>query len=109
MNHRIIPSLSSSVSSQEISNQSPRTSFSSCIDHANYNNKRYSEPQIVTPTRRWDDSQLEMELAEDDLIDRVNKVPQRTTSLRFNKTKLLFHRSSSQHQPLIKKICNWLF
>ncbi|KAI7902669.1 uncharacterized protein BX663DRAFT_510072 [Cokeromyces recurvatus] len=103
MNYQFIPSSpSSSVSSQD-ANQSPRTSFSSSCSHY----KRYSEPQVaVTTIRRWDDSQLEMELAEDNII--INKTShQRTTSLCFNKKKKTFY--SQQNIPLFKKIRNWLF
>lgn len=45
--------------------------------------KRYSEPSPVV-TKRWDDSQLEMELAEDDLIDAYKKKKvRRNSSLRL--------------------------
>ncbi|CAO3699110.1 hypothetical protein G6F70_007015 [Rhizopus microsporus] len=55
--HKSMPSLSSSISSNEISIQSsPRTSMS-C-------NRMSDQVRI----KRWDDSPFEMELAEDDLI-----------------------------------------
>lgn len=137
MNHRSIPSLSSSISSnpgESTQNSTPRTSSSSTSSsyinnhnkdsylnqYQNYNSsfympsknnisnlthsnslrsnyntnttnhtqqddkyKRYSEPSPVV-TKRWDDSQLEMELAEDDLIDAYKKKKvRRNSSLRL--------------------------
>lgn len=83
-----------------------KSSSNNIIDYSNYsNNKRYSEPplggssslqllqqqpqqQPQQYTKRWDDSQLEMELAEDDLIS-DNKKVRRNSSLRFKKQQLL--------------------
>ncbi|CEP14420.1 hypothetical protein [Parasitella parasitica] len=128
MNHRSVPSLSSSIASNDTSaNNSPRTSTS---NNSSYNcsfldltsKKRHSEP--AQPAKRWDDSQLEMELAEDDLIP--TKV-RRSSSLRFRQTiheslkEKFRHRQQQQQQqqqtPLpsirlskpFKKIRNWLF
>ncbi|KAI8647597.1 hypothetical protein BD408DRAFT_408198 [Parasitella parasitica] len=124
MNHRSVPSLSSSIASNDTSaNNSPRTSTS---NNSSYNcnfldlssKKRHSEP--AQPVKRWDDSQLEMELAEDDLICKT-KV-RRSSSLRFRQTiheslKEKFRHRQQQQSPLpaiklskpFKKIRDWLF
>ncbi|CAO0796426.1 unnamed protein product [Mucor circinelloides] len=126
MNHRSMPSLSSSISSNDTStNNSPRTSTSANSNYnCNYNaldiasKKRHSEP--TPPTKRWDDSQLEMELAEDDLIYK-GKV-RRNSSLRFKQTLQLSesikekfrHRQQQQQQESklsrsLKRVRDWLF
>ncbi|GAA5815499.1 hypothetical protein MFLAVUS_009011 [Mucor flavus] len=148
MNHRSIPSLSSSISSSE--NNTPRTSSSSCSTTNNYylyqnfnappttsNNKlthtsslkvyntnaqeaqskRYSEPLV--PVKRWDDSQLEMELAEDDLImDKKKNKVRRNSSLRFKQSyiidKFRQHRQEEEKKTVkftrpFKKLYDWLF
>jgi hypothetical protein len=127
MNHRSMPSLSSSISSNDTStNNSPRTSTSNNFSYnCNYNalelsNKRHSEP--TPPTKRWDDSQLEMELAEDDLI--YKEKVRRNSSLRFKQTLQLseslkekFRHRQQQQMPLqenklsksFKRVRNWLF
>ncbi|KAG2200671.1 hypothetical protein INT47_005827 [Mucor saturninus] len=121
--HRSIPSLSSSIASSE-----PRTSSSSSTNnyysYQNFNpqalsystslrsnrvvtpveQKRYSEP-----LKRWDDSQLEIELAEDDLI--VNK--KKNSSLRFI-DKFRHHRQQDHDRKnsiarSFKKVYDWLF
>lgn len=98
MNHRSIPSLSSSISSNE-TNQSPRTSSSSYYNQTYEHHqlplelKKSTEtnaPKSPTSIKRWDDSQLEMELAEDDLIS--NRKVRRNSSLRI-KQKLQFSES----------------
>lgn len=157
MNHRSIPSLSSSISSSE--NTTPRTS-SSC-SRSNYyfyqpptttttttvmrsklthssslklnptvqecQFKRYSEP--LAPVKRWDDSQLEMELAEDDLImDKKKNKARRNSSLRFKQSFIIdkFRHHHQQEEDMsnkschsnrkslkftrpFKKLCDWLF
>ncbi|GAA5796742.1 hypothetical protein HPULCUR_002117 [Helicostylum pulchrum] len=153
MNHRSIPSLSSSISSSE--NNTPRTSSSSCSTTNNYylyqnfnastmrsttptklthtsslkvNNstnvqeaqcKRYSEPLV--PVKRWDDSQLEMELAEDDLImDKKKNKVRRNSSLRFKQSYIIdkfrqHHRQEETKKKTVKftrpfkKLYDWLF
>jgi hypothetical protein len=61
--------------------------------------------------RRWDDSQLEMELAEDD--DLIHKKTfKRYSSLRFkqfSKDKLLFRHNQRQssNKTLFNRISNW--
>lgn len=168
MNHKSIPSLSSSISSNTVENiqSTPRTSSSSNSSYYNHilyspaimpnnnttpslthsnslrsnyndhssiqlNSKRYSEPSPVV-TKRWDDSQLEMELAEDDLIDKKKKV-RRNSSLRLKQKFQLsaesyiidkfrhHHRSSHSQEDAIvivkqhklsnsfKKVRDWLF
>ncbi|KAG1444237.1 hypothetical protein G6F56_010381 [Rhizopus delemar] len=106
--HQSLPSLTFSIASSEI-NSHPSSPLTSTFNHI-YQQKRNSEPM---PSRRWDDSQLEMELAEDDLMD--TKTHRRHSSLRF-KRKLLpsenyfnkFRRSpSSNNNSLLKKISNW--
>lgn len=83
MNHRSIPSFSSSISSHD----SPRTSSSSCYyNPLQLDSKKSTETtnssSSPTSVKRWDDSQLEMELAEDDLISSSRKV-RRNSSLRL--------------------------
>ncbi|KAI8976182.1 hypothetical protein BDB01DRAFT_803586 [Pilobolus umbonatus] len=109
-NHQSIPSLSSSISSNDTNIATPRTSSSSCRP---YLNKRNSEP----PMKRWDDSQLEIELAEDDLIEE-KKI--RRNSLRFKLQqsesflidKFRQRNKESKQKRLsnsIKRLCKWLF
>ena len=157
--HRSIPSLSSSISSNDT--HSPRTSSSSVnysypsLKHSAslklntqvQQQKRLSEPlspispiSPVTPTtaakvKRWDDSQLEMELAEDDLIKSSQKKVRRNSSLRlkeklqlsesFIKEKLRSHkreysdddilyyttttRKSKKLSKSLKRVYDWLF
>ncbi|KAI8063997.1 hypothetical protein BDF21DRAFT_427989 [Thamnidium elegans] len=149
MNHRSIPSLSSSISSSE--NNTPRTSSSSCSTTNNYylyqnfnappateitklthtsslklnnNNNNVQEPQLkrysepLVPVKRWDDSQLEMELAEDDLImDKKKSKVRRNSSLRFKQSyiidKFRHHRQeekkSIKFTRPFKKLYDWLF
>lgn len=143
MNHRSIPSLSSSISSHDspasTTASTPRTSSSSSmyrmygnkLTHSNslkipsstpppiaIEQKRYSEPPPVTTTKRWDDSQLEMVLAEDDFLQQ-SKV-RRNSSLRlkeklqlsesFIKDKLRNHRNNkTSKKSLRKRIYDWLF
>jgi hypothetical protein len=151
MNHKSIPSLSSSISTVENTSTSstPRTSSSytnnTTLTHSsslrsNYaqqlqppqHHKRYSEPSPII-TKRWDDSQLEMELAEDDLIDDKKKKVRRNSSLRLKQKfqlsaesyniidKFRHHRRTSQSDQIViikqnnklsnpfKKVCDWLF
>jgi hypothetical protein len=125
--HRSIPSLSSSIASSE-----PRTSSSSSTNnyylYQSFNSqpltystslksnkvvtsieqKRYSEP-----LKRWDDSQLEMELAEDDLIMDKKKKVRRNSSFRLI-DKFRHHRQQDQVKPnsitrSFKEVYDWLF
>lgn len=145
MNHRSIPSLSSSISSSE--NTTPRTSCSTTNNYYLYQNfnapppptnnklthtsslkvhntnvqetqsKRYSEPLV--PAKRWDDSQLEMELAEDDLImDKKKNKVRRNSSLRFKQSyiidKFRQHHQEEKKKTVkftrpFKKLYDWLF
>ncbi|KAI8076657.1 uncharacterized protein B0P05DRAFT_545349 [Gilbertella persicaria] len=148
--HRSMPSLSSSISSNDTS--SPRTSSSEYSQYFHNTNlkhssslklitkiqqepnlKRFSEPLPSVPTtpkvKRWDDSQLEMELAEDDLIQSGQKKVRRNSSLRlkeklqlsesFIKEKFRHHKKEDdvlvttiKHKKLSKsfrKVYDWLF
>ncbi|OBZ90761.1 hypothetical protein A0J61_01171 [Choanephora cucurbitarum] len=149
--HRSIPSLSSSISSNDT--HSPRTSSSSinysCPNlkqsaplklNTQIHQKRLSEPlspiSPMTPkVKRWDDSQLEMELAEDDLIESSQKKVRRNSSLRlkeklqlsesFIKEKLRSHKREYSDDDILyyttqnknktklsrslKKVYDWLF
>lgn len=124
--HRSIPSLSSSIASSE-----PRTSSSSSTNnyylYQNFNpqplthstslrsnhkvvtaieQKRYSEP-----LKRWDDSQLEMELAEDDLIMDKKKL-RRNSSLRIIDKFRHRQQQDPKKSPItrsFKKVYDWLF
>ncbi|KAG2236568.1 hypothetical protein INT48_000868 [Thamnidium elegans] len=123
MNHRSIPSLSSSISSSE--NNTPRTSSSSCSTtnnyylYQNFNAPPATEITKLTHTiKRWDDSQLEMELAEDDLImDKKKSKVRRNSSLRFKQSyiidKFRHHRQeekkSIKFTRPFKKLYDWLF
>ncbi|KAI9340739.1 hypothetical protein BD770DRAFT_217147 [Pilaira anomala] len=93
--------------------------------------KRYSEP--LAPVKRWDDSQLEMELAEDDLImDKKKNKARRNSSLRFKQSFIFdkfrhhHHHHHQQEEEMsnnschsnrkslkftrpFKKLCDWLF
>ncbi|ORE01088.1 hypothetical protein BCV72DRAFT_246199 [Rhizopus microsporus var. microsporus] len=97
--HSSITSISSSISSIDLhSNTSSHTSFTY---------KRYSE---LMPTRRWDDSQLEMELAEDDLIEEQRKKKFINSSLRLKLSENLKFRhshSNSNNTPLFKRLYSW--
>ncbi|KAL4211322.1 hypothetical protein AB4K20DRAFT_1866676 [Rhizopus microsporus] len=69
--------------------------------------QKYSE---LAPTRRWDDSQLEMELAEDDLIEEQRKKKFINSSLRLKLSENLKFRhshSNSNNTPLFKRLYSW--
>ncbi|KAI9280435.1 hypothetical protein BY458DRAFT_500678 [Sporodiniella umbellata] len=100
--HPSLPSLSHSIESTTSRLHTPRTSSS---ERVNIHQKTNSEPM---PVKRWDDSQLELELAEDDFMDKP-KI-RRHSSLRlkhFSGNCLKFRHQDKHSSKMVKKIYNW--
>ncbi|KAG1439416.1 hypothetical protein G6F56_012307 [Rhizopus delemar] len=88
--HRSMPSLSFSTVTTENPIPSPKS----------HHVKRHSDSM---PTKRWDDSPFEMELAEDDFIKEKKTSP---PWIKFPKLKRKLSRPDSNR--LLKKVYTWL-